>query len=305
MWNTRRILFIIFAIIFIFVLIAGTHALVKRYQGVTLPPNAPGTTLPGNGPITIILAPHFDDAVLPLGGLLARHDRPALVATFFTGAPAVATSTDWDTRAGFTDSTIATNVRMAENQNALGKLGVVGENYGYLDLQYGRPISSDILESTIAQDIQALLVANTGRAVNIYGPSTFGAPAEMTHPDHQILHDAFTDVAQNFPAKNVRFFYYEDYPYVTHFASTSVISLQKYLENSTGFSLNEIDIPLSAGQVAAKISALKQYGSQIQAFTSDGKDLIGGSKKYTSTRCAGQACEVVYQIIPGTSGLPQ
>ena len=37
-------------------------------------------------PINIILSPHFDDAVLPLGGLISEDPSSVIVATFFVSA---------------------------------------------------------------------------------------------------------------------------------------------------------------------------------------------------------------------------
>jgi LmbE family N-acetylglucosaminyl deacetylase len=37
--------------------------------------------------VIIVLSPHYDDASLSLGGLLAKHEHPTIVASFFTGEP--------------------------------------------------------------------------------------------------------------------------------------------------------------------------------------------------------------------------
>ena len=184
--NRRFILSIGIALILLGLIIWGiVWLVVGRSTQPLLPLNAPGTTLPGTGPITIVLSPDFGDAVLSLGGMLAQHTRPAIVVTFFTGEPTPATSTTIDMESGFTNSTIAGNVRVAENDQALSSLGAVAENYGYLGSEYGQPIASDVLESDITQDIQALLVANTGRQVYVYGPADFGA---QTSADDAVVH---------------------------------------------------------------------------------------------------------------------
>ena len=292
--NRRFILSIGIALILLGLIIWGIVWLVGgRSTQPLLPPNAPGTTLPGNGPITIVLSPDFGDAVLSLGGMLAQHARPAIVATFFTGEPSPATSTAFDTQSGFTNSTIANNVRTAENDQALSSLGVVPENYGYLGSEYGQPIASDVLESDIAQDIQALLVANADREVYVYGPADFGA---ITSPDDEALHTAFTDALNSFPATNTHFFYYETYPTVQTWNTTATTSLRQFLQNESGLFLTTKNISLSSGQVAAKISALKEYHSLVQVFQKQGTDIASADQQFTSTRCAGQACEVVYAI---------
>ncbi len=292
--SVRRGIYIGSGLIVLGLVITGIVFMVGGHPAQTLlPENAPGTTLPGTGPITIVLSPDFGDAVLSLGGMLAQHTRPTIVATFFTGEPSPATSTAFDAQSGFTNSTIAHNVRVAENDRALSSLGAVPENYEYLSSHYGQPIATDTLTSTISQDIQALLIANSGRQVYIYGPADFGP---QTSSDDAVLYTAFTDVVNGFPGSYVHFFYYETYPAVQTWNATATNSLRQFLQNESGLFLTTTPISLSSGQVAAKISALQQYHSLIQAAQKQGTDIAAADQQFTATRCAGQACEVVYAI---------
>jgi LmbE family N-acetylglucosaminyl deacetylase len=245
--------------------------------------------------ISIIISPHFDDAALSLGGLLSREDRPALVATFFTDPPETATTTKWDKLAGFTDSSDIKKIRTEENHKAMGLFKAETATYSYMDDEYGRDESGEELQSDLAQDIQTLIAAHANQTVYIYAPALF--TEGLTHPDHEVLHKAFVDVANGFPNKNVKFFFYEDLPYTIAFNKKSPISLKKNIETESGLSLETVNIPLSQMQVNEKIRAIKSYDSQMKAFKNLDVDITGEIESFTENRCGeNQACEVVYQI---------
>jgi LmbE family N-acetylglucosaminyl deacetylase len=249
----------------------------------------------------IVLSPHFDDAVLSLGGLIAQRGGETTVATFFTRAPAQPTTTPWDVRSGFIDSSQAVTSRTKENDAAIGSLGATVENFGYEEEQYS-PRSAETNNQTkqaMARDIQALIerIARGASSVAVYGPSIF--TENITHPDHKLLHDAFTDVARSYPNKNVDFYYYEDYPYTQNFVRESSISLKQNVENDTGFQLSEVDIPLRPDDLTKKIDALKHYSSQLEAYVHQEPafNIVNADQGYTRTRCGQQtACEVVYKV---------
>ncbi len=250
-----------------------------------------------NKTVTIILSPHYDDAVLSLGGLLASTHDQKVVATFFTEAGEIATSTQWDGISGFKNSTEATTARIAENKDSLKILGAQEMNYSYMDSQYRKNGDTSQIESDLTKDIQALISSFGTSTINVYGPAVF--TKAITHPDHELVHNAFLDVAQNYPGDNVRFFIYEDYPYVERFNKEEVISLQKNLENNSGLYFTKIEIPLTSANVDEKINTLIKYTSQIKAFTSLKMDILQEARNYTNSRCESslkKPCEVVYGI---------
>jgi LmbE family N-acetylglucosaminyl deacetylase len=247
--------------------------------------------------VIIVLSPHYDDAVLSLGGLLAKHVHPAVVATFFTALPTQATSTPWDARSGFSSSNDAIPARIQENTQALRMLGAEIKDFGYQDYQYRQHASSTEaeLQQEIAQDIQALVASYGDKNVEVYAPSIF--LPDITHPDHALLHRAFKDVAEQYPKKNITFYYYEDYPYVQAFTKESNISLEKNLENDTGRIFDEIHISLSSEEVSQKQSSLEKYASQSKAFTAENVDIVKNTTAYTNSRCGNEGpCEVVYRL---------
>jgi LmbE family N-acetylglucosaminyl deacetylase len=246
--------------------------------------------------VTIVLSPHYDDAVLSLGGMLAMKEHPAVVATFFTGEPETATTTPWDAQSGFSDSHAAIEARVKENVDALKVLGATVKDYGYFDFQYRGSTTTDAeLEQDIAEDIQALLAAYSDKTISVYAPAVFSP--DLTHPDHQALHNAFLNVVDNYPKDNITFYFYEDYPYIEQFNKQSVISLKKNLENTTGKIFEEMQIPLTTRATWNKARSLKAYQSQVKAFAAVDRDILNASDAFTKNRCGSEMpCEVVYKL---------
>lgn len=256
-------------------------------------------------PITLILSPHFDDAVLSLGGFMATSRGPIIVATFFTGKPTLPAREVWDERSGFQNSDQAVATRTLENIRALKQTGAHALNLNYLDFQY-RSERSEASEEKIRLSIEKsieLMVDTLGTAeeISIYGPSEFGP--DITHPDHKLLHDAFASFARTkSDKKNLRFFFYEDFPYVTRYRTSTEKTLRAFLELETGgISLREMPLPVGAKALEIKIKSLNDYASQAKAFESLGDNIIAETKAFTKSRCAKAkpawyACEVVYEI---------
>ena len=86
--------------------------------------------------IAIILSPHFDDAVLSMGGFMAERKTPLIVVTFFSGKPSETFEGEWDERSGFKNSDEALATRVEENTLALGQVGAYPLNLRYVDFQY-------------------------------------------------------------------------------------------------------------------------------------------------------------------------
>src|SRR5712692_5355525 len=87
----------------------------------------------------LILSPHFDDAVLSLGGLIAKAPDRAVVVTVFAGVPPEGVAGRWDRLSGFPMAVAAIRARRQENEAALALIGVPQNrirNLDYLDGQY-------------------------------------------------------------------------------------------------------------------------------------------------------------------------
>jgi LmbE family N-acetylglucosaminyl deacetylase len=251
--------------------------------------------------VSIVLSPHYDDAVLSLGGMLATHSGKEVVATFFTGLPHSHATTQWDARSGFLDSDFAVETRKKENERALAIFNADAINYGYLDYQYRHNESeseSDLeLEKEITSDIQALISSyGTTTKIFLYAPAVY--PSSIAHADHTVVHNAFIDVMQSYPNSNVTFYVYEDFPYVQRYSEYAMHSLEKYLEDADSILVTEINMPLSEINILEKQKALAEYSSQVMPLSeSVKKNIIQDDIEYTKKRCGSNACEVVYKII--------
>ena len=248
--------------------------------------------------ISIVLSQHYDDAALSLGGLLAKEGKNALVVSFFTDGPDTATTTNWDMRSGLASSTDPEKVRSAENETSAAVTGARIQSLYYRDNQYSHTQSDEDLIVDISKDIQLLLAAYSGYAhIDVYGPATFGPG--VTHPDHQLLHRAYVNVAKDYPNVEINFYIYEDFPYVTRFNKDVVKSLQGYMQDVDGLYLERQQIDLSKRNVTAKLKAIGAYKSQVKAFASYHTDILKAADTYTTNRCdksGEKPCEVVYWL---------
>ena len=262
-----------------------------------------GAGLPEN--IAIILSPHFDDAVLSMGGFMANKKNPLIVATFFTEKPSEPMRANWDSLSGFKDSNEALAVRVEENARALVRIGTHAINMRYLDFQYRHertPESEEKILQSMEKDITTILdTFSAAENVSIYGPSEFGP--DITHPDHKLVHDAFFRVAREKSAqKNLRFFFYEDFPYVARYRASTSTPLQNFLkERNVGLTPLESTLPLSPAQIEEKVKSIKAYTSQNKAFGVLGADIAEEARAFAETRCdktkpTRLSCEVVYEV---------
>lgn len=248
--------------------------------------------------LTIILSPHFDDASLSLGGLLSQEGKNALIVNFFVGGPTNATTTDWDIRSGFASSTNAEVYRIKESENSAKITGAQTENLFYQDYQYGRQLSDEELVSEISKDIQLLIASKSNiKEINVYGPAIFSH--DISHPDHAALHQAFMNVARDYPGTTTHFYIYEDMPYILRFNREQPKSLQAFLEQTDDIYIERKNISLTHKNIEDKLRAIKAHTSQVKAFESLKQDIIEDVRTYTETRCGKNpnvACEVVYGL---------
>ena len=152
------------------------------------------------------------------------------------------------------------------------------------------------------RDIETILREfRNSEKLSIYGPSEFGS--EITHPDHKLLHDAFTNVARRARIENdVHFYFYEDFPYIKRYEPSNDVSLKDFLEKrNTDISLIEIPVSISITSLDKKVDAINAYESQDKAFATLGDNISASAREYARGRCSTQnprpfGCEVVYEI---------
>jgi LmbE family N-acetylglucosaminyl deacetylase len=150
-------------------------------------------------PATVILSPHFDDAVLSCWHLLAGPGE-VLVVNVFGGVPAAGALGWWDELAGASDSAAAVRARVEEDRQALALAGRRAVNLPLLDGQYRK---SDQAPREIVQALRGVLLDGA----RIYAPASLG--------DHHRDHTAVCAAALALRAEGASVALYADLPHAT------------------------------------------------------------------------------------------
>ncbi|MFE6778103.1 PIG-L family deacetylase [Streptomyces sp. NPDC057702] len=106
----------------------------------TAPTASTSATPPPGAPPwgTVVISPHFDDAVLSLAAVLPQLRGPVVVVTAYGGAPGPeATVSEWDDMCGFTTPHEAHAARVVEDAQALALVGVAQVTLPHPDGPYG------------------------------------------------------------------------------------------------------------------------------------------------------------------------
>lgn len=245
--------------------------------------------------LTVILSPHFDDAILSLGGLLAKKGTAAKVLTFFSGKPAKPRLSLWDVVCGFSNSTKAVDARSKENDNALAFLGLSSSsviNLGYLEQSYRSAKDEKNLEGLLLIDLLKFLEEYTDREIDIYAPSL------ELHRDHALIKHTLLAAIPHLQSRSAAFFLYQDIPYAY---STPFLSLSK--KEAGAYQVEPTPLPVSQDEMTKKIAAIKLYTSQTfpLALTSGGplssriKDFA--AKQARKFHVPTTYCEMVYRLL--------
>jgi hypothetical protein len=152
-------------------------------------------------PDTIILSPHFDDAVLSCWHVLTSASE-VLVVNVFAGEPPTGALGWWDRLAGQTDSAAAVRTRIEEDRQALALAGRSAVNLPFLDSQYRK---SDQAPEDIVEALREVVVAGA----RIYAPGSLG--------DHHRDHTAVRTAALALHAEGADVALYADLPHATVF----------------------------------------------------------------------------------------
>jgi LmbE family N-acetylglucosaminyl deacetylase len=227
-------------------------------------------------PNTVILSPHFDDAVLSCWHVLARAGE-VLVVNVFAGEPPAGTLGWWDELAGASDSAAAVRARIEEDRQALALAGRAAVNLPFLDSQYRQ---SDQASGEIVQALRGVLIKDA----RIYAPASLGDH----HPDHTAVRAA----ALALHAEGADVALYADLPHATVFGWPRWVldgSSSEADPAGEGWAtqLQETGVPvermvaathrLSPKEHAAKLEAVLTYSSQTaplqQVFESSLDDL--------------------------------
>lgn len=200
---------------------------------------------------TLLISPHFDDAVLSAGQYMAGLKGKCDVLTVFSEIPQNGKKylTPYDKSCGFKTSEDAMVVRRQEEQEALAILGAKSIYLGMLDSQYDpeRALSAkeDVLEAL--------------RRFNEEHGSEYDrilAPIGLKHPDHVDVSWAANTVFGL--SKHPEFYMWEDLPHRV----TVPEEVQDRLELIRTLQDPELTF-IGDGPIADKVRALWCYRSQV------------------------------------------
>jgi LmbE family N-acetylglucosaminyl deacetylase len=266
--------------------------------------------------MNIVLSPHFDDAVLSLGGLLTKEGEDTLVATIFAGTPQIPISCRWDKICGFSDSTQAIKKRAEENRLSLNFLGVSDDrirNYKNLDAEYRFAMDEKMsmepeLTASIENGISSLLLEFASEPIKIF------APGIELNTDHSIVKNATIAVIKELPRDSMhKLFFYQDIPYAFNIlekksigsllglfsqkntASRNYRLLEREIMKSS-LHISACAIPLTAADMDKKLYGIALHESQVPHI---GKSLLEKIEQFSAAQSKYLSipepyCEAVY-----------
>lgn len=215
----------------------------------------------------VFLSPHFDDSILSCYHLIdqVRFSEPSgnnpKVITLFAGTPPVPQRTDWDTRAGFRDSTHAMAVRRVENEMAFAGTAATLVNLDYLDGQYTHP-PRDI------RDMTETIVEHIPDDTIIIAASGISHYWRRVNPDHIVTRM----IGQQLLRMGRYVVFHADIPYMLPYVYydrwPERLSAEQ-ISRTLGMDIAVDAIELSSEQQARKRAAVEAYGSQYALLCQD------------------------------------
>jgi LmbE family N-acetylglucosaminyl deacetylase len=162
-----------------------------------------GEVDPGAFSRIVVVSPHFDDAAMGAGHLLASYDDTTVVTVLGGRPPAYpAVPTEWDALGGFLAGDDVVAVRREEDAAAMAVLGSVYRWLEFADHQYLAPA-----ERPTPDDVAPALAATIAEI----DPTSVFFPMGLANPDHVMVHDACLEVREEQAQRE--WFCYEDHGY--------------------------------------------------------------------------------------------
>ncbi|WP_282206093.1 PIG-L deacetylase family protein [Kitasatospora fiedleri] len=156
----------------------------------------------------LVFSPHADDAVLSCYGALGPGSA---VVTVFAGVPEdPGLLTDWDRALGAADSRELALERRAEDLRSFAPLGLVPEQWPYLDGQYRPGETPRQLSADLAARVRAGAPVGAGPAREVWLPAGL-----LGHPDHVLVRDTGLAACAELADEGLppRVVLYAEYPY--------------------------------------------------------------------------------------------
>jgi hypothetical protein len=125
---------------------------------------------------TLVLSPHWDDAVLDCWSVLAGAGEVRVV-NVFAGVPVPGALAPWDAITGALDSAQRAHERIAEDARALAHAGRGAVGLAFLDAQYRHATPAPGLD-----ELDRALAAHVACVSRVYAPAGIGA-----HADHLLV----------------------------------------------------------------------------------------------------------------------
>ncbi|MEV7681388.1 PIG-L family deacetylase [Streptomyces sp. NPDC088341] len=216
-------------------------------------------------PATVILSPHFDDAVLSLAGLIPALGSPVTVVTVHGGAPSPGHDVSWwDSTCGFSSAGEAHHARRAEDAHACALLGAACVPLAHPDGPYQ--------DGGVLHEVDSYLTA--------LAPETrVLIPLSTNQPDHAKVRDRALHILAGLgrPLPLV----YADLPYTGHLPEWGTPGTEAALAKDVdyGVAYQDLDsrfglrvayeLNLSDEQWAAKRAAVQCYASQLAPLAVD------------------------------------
>ncbi len=220
----------------------------------------------------LIISPHFDDAVISMGGFLTSSlSEQIYIVTVFGGRPKIPFSSKWDSKCGFKNSDEAILKRREEEKKAFSFLDIPKSNYlnfNYFERQHRDKLkekyySEEELRFKIKSDLISFLSKNKKKKCFIY------VPAVPSHIDHKIITNAVVSIASD--PDNFFICFYQDMPYTSNLISKNDNDFfvpQKELEKRFNLSVIPMYIRVRSGEGRKKKKAIKLYCSQYSKLKS-------------------------------------
>ena len=240
----------------------------------------------GTDYINFIISPHLDDAVISLGGLLAKESEKTKVVTVFAGIPEKPLVRVWDLNCGFRNSTKAMEGRILENNYALTGLGITEQNIvnlPFLDIQYrksffnipkyfGKKESNDKLICQISEELKKIIKKENSKNIKIFIPIAFN------EGDHGISRDSGIETYKNLidSNKKIELYFYQDMPYFYTFYLRKTKKESNKPKEQVLYEIkpekiyceNKV-IELTEEEYLKKVEAIKLYKSQFKMLIPD------------------------------------
>jgi LmbE family N-acetylglucosaminyl deacetylase len=222
---------------------------------------------------TVVLSPHFDDAVLSCGGWLAANPG-TYVATVCSGRPGAGVPADpeWDALAGFSDADAAAASRRAEDREALDVLGAHQLVLGFLDGAYKSAVGRPHQDPGIALPFQAALAGSIGRLLDELTPTACVFPLGLLHPDHQVTQRAAREALAC--RDGIDALCYLDLPYGIAFDGLAREELDRLAPHGADAVVTAETGPIITG---SKRRAVKCYRSQLPLLRTSFGDRLAES----------------------------